>query len=144
MAGVNQHKGLRARIGGASKNLSITDIAQSGPFRIRKGGITYDIWTVNPADPWASPVRGREGGATVSFRYLTQYTDELLGGSLLWNNITANVSITAALGQQQIRLRSTDNESREDWTNVDVLVYSGRNLVVLVIFQKIFQTIINL
>ena len=59
---------------------------------------------------------------------LSEYTAELSGGTMIWNNITANVSIIAQLGQQQLKLKSSDNESREDWSTADILVYANTTL----------------
>ncbi|MCK4551246.1 MAG: hypothetical protein KAT91_04785, partial [Candidatus Aenigmarchaeota archaeon] len=124
-----KNKILQIRVGG---ELVTTVTNPEGMTKITRNGITnltgyanntiasslYKVWA-----NWTIP-----SGWTNYSGNLSQYTDELSGGSLLWNNITANASITAALGQQQIRLRSTDNESREDWTNVDVLVYANTTI----------------
>ena len=72
---VTQHKGLRGRIGGASKNLSMATLTEAEPLRIYKNGVKYNIWTVDPGDPWASPIRLEIGGNVKAIRYLTAHTD---------------------------------------------------------------------
>jgi len=59
---------------------------------------------------------------------LSEYTAELSGSTMIWNNITANVSIQAQLGRQQLKLKSSDNESREDWSTADIQVYANTTL----------------
>jgi hypothetical protein len=43
--------------------------------RIRRGGVTYDIYLVNVGDSFASPARMRTSGGTKAIRYYTQHND---------------------------------------------------------------------
>jgi len=70
-----QHKGLRGKFPAGIKNLSITNVGQTGPARIRKGGVTYDIWLVGILDTWASPKRIETPTGVKAYRYLTSYQD---------------------------------------------------------------------
>ena len=123
---------IQIRVGGELVTNITKPLAEDPPVKIIRNGFSnltgytnntialslYEVWA-----NWTIP-----SGWSNYLGNLTQYADELTGGSVLWNNITANVSLSAALGQQQVKLKAADNESREDWSIVDVLVYANTSL----------------
>ena len=59
---------------------------------------------------------------------LSVFSSSLGPSEILWNNITANVSINASLGQQQIQLKSESDEEAPDWETKTVTVYTNTSM----------------
>ena len=59
---------------------------------------------------------------------LSVFSSSLGPSEILWNNITANVSINASLGQQQIQLKSESDEEAPDWETKTVTVYANTSM----------------
>ncbi|RLI96480.1 MAG: hypothetical protein DRO99_04375, partial [Candidatus Aenigmatarchaeota archaeon] len=59
---------------------------------------------------------------------LNVFSSSLGSGGMLWNNITVNVSMGAALGTQDVELHSESDEEAEDWDSVETDVYAGTNV----------------
>ena len=68
-------------------------------------------------------------GWTNSSGNLSEYNDTLCSGCLLWNNMTANVSLSATLGYNEVRLDSASQEGQEDWDIETVYVWANTSLI---------------
>ncbi|RLI91177.1 MAG: hypothetical protein DRO95_04840, partial [Candidatus Altiarchaeales archaeon] len=60
---------------------------------------------------------------------LSQYAATLAPSELIWNNITVNVTYSASLGEQEIRLDSVSDEGQEDWKIKTVYVWAETSLI---------------
>jgi hypothetical protein len=74
-----------------------------------------DVWL-----NWTLP-----SGWTNQTGNLSEYNATLSSGSQFWNNITASVGLGAALGSQQIELRSSSAEGYNDWEYAYIAVYAN-------------------
>ncbi len=59
--------------------------------------------------------------------------ETLCAGCLLWNNITANLSYDAGLGQKEIELRSESEEEEADWDTKSVTVYANTSIPIVLV-----------
>ena len=59
---------------------------------------------------------------------LNQYGYMLNPSEIIWNNITANISHSSSLGEQQVRLDSESDQGQEDWKIKTVYVWAETSL----------------
>ncbi len=61
---------------------------------------------------------------------IDKYISSLGAGAETTTNITTEVGLNSSLGQQVVRVDSSANDGRNDWTTVDVYVYANTTLTV--------------